>query len=540
MNKKYFAYISTVIVVLCLAFLYTYIPLSTDGGYVHIDTGEILVISRSFARNGHLWFCEPLNAMFEHDVFTRQASVAIGENHTKIVPWRDLGIYLFTAFGGLFGGSGPFLLVGICGLIGSVFLYMLAFHLFGNKLVAVCAAVLHGFSPWVVYWSNSLLSNIPALTMFIGSTYFMLVALKEKRLFHYLASALLFSAAIWLRYEYAILAFLLLPFMFLLRRQIDYKYLFLAAIALIASLSPILYLNRMIYGGVFTTGSMNIPGASGGFLDQIFPDFEVDALLLNVKIELFDRSPLLMVIGLLGASIFLYRGRGGENERYFAFYLVFSALYFLYRFGAVHGYGGYGTHMMISSYNRYFLLVYLVLELFGAFFIVNFASHLTSLYGGKIRSSPSSTFRKDAMIKVVVLLLLASLSVYSIHYVFSAPRGLSWARNTAQEWRQIDKDVDSLLPEEAIVLTEFYSPYILSRRVFWSYKIFIPEFDPEFENILSTYVERLLLEKYPVYLIENEEYPWYQDLKGILARSSDFRIERIYDSIEIYRISLER
>ena len=184
----------------------------------------------------------------------------------KIIPQRSFGIYFLLAPFQLLGMNGVTIFIALAGIITIIFFYLFA-RQFYDKHVAGLATVLFSFSFPMIYWSNMIFSNIPAVMFFMIGLFFVAKVDKEEKLKDYILASLFFALSVWIRYEYIILVAFIIPFFIyrlynhLIKKNITKKelvqktkFLTIAAIVFIILLTPILALNKTVYGSAFSIG----------------------------------------------------------------------------------------------------------------------------------------------------------------------------------------------------------------------------------------------------------------------------------------------
>ncbi|MFQ5909852.1 MAG: glycosyltransferase family 39 protein, partial [Thermoplasmata archaeon] len=357
------------IAILGLFLLYSYKPLVSRGGFVHIDTGPTILISEEAASSGRFWLNEPLNAVFPYPLFTRQASTNLTNDPTKIVPVGPLGIHVIAATRSATNDMVPFLIISAIGVLGAVCLFYLVQNLFGRWELSLLSTALYSTFPSVAYWNNFLIPNLPALSLLLASTYFFHRGLLRRDKRYYLASSALLAAAIWLRYELAIVPIITLPVALLYFRK-QWKDFALIGLIVAALLSPIAALNTEIYGDPMKMGYILKPGSTETTaFDLLRVPMHIDLQILatNLSTEVVHRSTLLFVATLPGLAIYIkrYRSKGIHSDTVLLPWTFFS-LYILLRIGTASSLGGYGQTVQISSYSRYFSYLAPLLSILSA------------------------------------------------------------------------------------------------------------------------------------------------------------------------------
>ncbi|MFQ5909693.1 MAG: glycosyltransferase family 39 protein [Thermoplasmata archaeon] len=524
-------YARSFIVVLSLALLgflaYSYVPLATGGGYVHPDVGETLLVSANLLENRAFVMEEPLNDLFEYDLFTRQASASLHEDRSKIVPVGYLGRYLLYGASLGLGELAPFLLTSLLGSVSVVGFYLVLKEAFGSEGVALLGSGILAFFPSLMYWSSTILANVPALAGYIASLYGATRALKTGELKWYLATAILMSATIFLRYEYVVAAIIVILFALATRDTVKIRYLLVAILVGILSLTPIPVLNQLIYGEALTVGYIQSGASVEAGLSEIVspPGPNPITLATNFRIEYLQRYPHIILMSLAGIVLVLKgRGKMESIQRFFLASTLGFSLFLLYWFGVADGYAGYGTDILISSYSRYLMPTFLPLIALSAFSLNRLVRRLAGWKSANPRGSSAI---------LLVTVLLAANTLWSVSYATTAPFGLQWMGETAQEWKGISETVERTTPSDAVIITDLYSTVVLSRKVLWPYRMPLDDIDEKLPN----YVRTLLEMDRPVYLLEEPRHPWYLDIESTMRENGQFSLTVVNEEPRIVRVN---
>ena len=507
---------------------YSYVPITTGGGHVHPDVGETLLISANLLEKKTLVVDEPLNDLFEYDLFTRQASASLNRDTTKIVPVGYLGRYLLYGASLGFGELAPFLLTPLLASMAVVAFYLVLKEVFGSEWVALAGCGILAFFPSLVYWSNTILANVPAMTGYIASLYGATRALKTGELRWYVATAVLMSATIFLRYEYVVAAIIVILLALATRDTVKIRYLLVAILVGILSLTPIPLLNQLIYGEALTVGYIQSGASAEAGLSEIVspPGANPITMATNFRIEYLQRYPHIVLMSLAGIVLVLKgRGRMESSQRFFLTSTLAFSLFLLYWFGAADGYAGYGTDIMISSYSRYLMPAFLPLIALSAVLLIWLVRRLPGWKHGKLRGGSVAV--------LTATLLLATNALWSVSYTTTAPFGLGWMEETAREWKGISETVERTTPSDAVIITDLYSTVILSRKVLWPYRMPLDEIDEKLPN----YVRRLLEMNRPVYLLEEPRHPWYLDVESTMRENGQFSLTVVNEEPRIVRVN---
>ncbi|GAI31908.1 unnamed protein product, partial [marine sediment metagenome] len=142
----------------------------------HFDAHETWVFSNNLLKNKSLIYSDPLSELFEHKIFYHFGGYI---SNNKLYTVRTYGIIFLTYFGLLLGYKVPFYLISLLGTIGIIFFYLFAKNIF-NKKIALISTIFFSLSYPMINWSNQLINNVPAFSLFITGLYFVSNILTNK------------------------------------------------------------------------------------------------------------------------------------------------------------------------------------------------------------------------------------------------------------------------------------------------------------------------------------------------------------------------
>lgn len=502
---------AAVIAVFLFAFiLFNYSNIFAFNWFVHPDDHEAYVIGKQIKENGTMTMDEPLNYIFDEPLFKPSGTTWNGE---KVVPTRAFGIYFLTALGLFFGPKGPFFVIPLIGMMGLLYLY-LALRMAYNQDIALLSVLLFSFSAPVIYWNNMLYSNFPGLAFLIAGVYYTLRIDygKKVKAGNYVAAAVFFALSVWMRYENSLFILLLLPLFIRAARYARLRYVVVGLLIFLIMLTPILILNKAVYGKAFTTGYIeskkNVEGEQGSegveetgfakklirrfFLQDINPDFS--RIYVNAKTYILKPFAFLVLIGILGLLLAL--SLSNRNRVLALSFLLISLVWTYDTCGGFHW--GEGSFLVGSTYGRYLLIVYMALAIFTAYFLYK----VKQLYGKKL------------YLPFVFLLLVAYLCL-QMTVLFQGAFGLKDTVNQKRLFREVQELAEEL-PENAVIVGTIYAKAIVGRKVMM-YDLIPDEQQPQ---RTVEYIKRLISMGYPVFILETSWHEaTYRRIAEYMARN---------------------
>jgi len=504
----------------------------------HYDSHAIWIFSKNLIQNKSLIYSDPLSELFEFKVFYHFGGYL---SNNKFYTIRNYGEIFLTSFSLLLGYKVPFYLISLLGTIGVIFYYLFAKNIF-NKKIALVSTVFFSLSYPMINWSNQLISNVPAFSLFITGLYFASNVLTHRndKLYNYIFSASFFALSVWMRYEYLIFILFLIPWIYKTRKSINLKYFVIAILIFILLLTPIFFLNYHLHKSPFTFGvimeSIKIPKKSA---DKIFKNemlnimintflwiykhflsisirLDFITLINNLKYYLYDILPGLILLSILGyLAIFKEKEK---NKLNFAIFSLISSIFWIFKI-IPRGLLKPEDIKIEGPIPRYFLLVYCFIVLISASFIFYLS-------------------KKFTRIKIIHYLIIALLITVTILNTSSLLIGSSYSFFVYNAKKQINKINMTIkdFPDNSIIVGDrrFFLHGITERKTLDLSKIEIME---KKENcvVATNYIKTILNLNYPVYIIEKN----YLNLTNYIQKNeNDLAVEKIIseDYFEIYKV----
>jgi len=504
----------------------------------HFDSHETWVFSKNLIQNKSLIYSDPLSKLFEHKVFYHFGSYI---SNDKLYTVRTYGEILLTSFGLLINYKAPFFLISLLGTIGVGFLYLFAKNIF-NKKTALISTIIFSLSFPMINWSNQLINNVPAFSLFITGLYFIseIFTNKNNRLSRYILSALFFALSVWMRYEYLIFIFFLIPWIYRTRRSIKLKYFIIAILVFILLLTPILFLNYQLHKSplafgvtvketetnikmpdkLFKNRMLNITIKAFLWLYYRFLSIPIrlDFVILanNLKYLLYDIFPGLIIFFILGYLV-IFKERE-KNKLNFVIFSLISSIFWIFKIIP-------GILLRPENiepwwcFNRYFLLVYCFVVLISVFFIFYL----------------SKKFIKIRIMHYLIITLLITITILNTSSLIIGSGGTFSTHNLKKQVYKINLSIKDL-PENSIIVGDrrFLLHGITERKTLDLCKI---EIEDEEENckIATDYIKTLLGLDYPIYIIEKN----YLNLTNYIQKNEkDLLIKKIMsgEEFEIYKV----
>jgi len=323
-------------------------------------------------------------------------------------------------------------------------------------------------------------------------------------------------------------------------KNFDKRKLFIGVVVFLLLCSPIPILNNHSYGSPFLIGYSlydewkeapaslsNMEGTGHGLLEMrgvheiisyLFPSgfLQEYGFIKGLKLWLSNILncilyiyPIPTLIGFLGLLYLTFKKRMDP----FLFSGLLISVYFIYREGIGYHWGWGQGGSITAYYSRYWFIVFALLSVLSSIFLLRYVKKLFS-------------YKVFAYLLSIVIIL---------HGCIAVGTGFALLEDVKQEksdWYEIECWSRSL-PENSIVVSEFFSQIIVSRNVLNPRLIegmgiyeSLPEKieKPTQEGIcvLSRYIKQLANSGYTVYTIEWAKHQGtYLDLPKLLAENND-------------------
>ncbi len=471
----------------------------------HFDSHETWIFSKNLIQNKTLIYSDPLSELFEHKIFYHFGGYI---SNNKLYTVRTYGIIFLTSFGLLLGYKVPFYLISLLGTAGVIFYYLFAENIF-NKKIALISTIFFSLLYPMINWSNQLINNVPAFSLFITGLYFAseIFTNKNNLFFKYILAALFFALSVWMRYEYLIFILFLIPWIYKTRKSIKLKYFVIATLIFILLLTPIFFLNYYLHKSPFTFGyimnDIKIPQKTADkiFKNEVFNKMvntflwiynrflsklirlDLITLINNLKYYLYDILPGLTIFSILGyIAIFKEKERSKLN---FAIFSLISSIFWIFQIIP-------RTLLRPEDIKiegpipRYFLLVYCFIVLISVSFIFYLSKKFTKI---KIIHYLITT-----LLIIVTILNTSSLLMGSGYSIF--------VHNAKKQINKINMTIKDF-PDNSIIVGDrrFFLHGITERKTLDLSKIEVME---KKENciVATNYIKTILNLNYPVYIIE--------------------------------------
>ncbi len=504
------------------------------------DAHETWIFSKNLIQNKSLIYSDPLSELFEHKIFYHFGGFI---SNNKLYTIRTYGIIFLTYLGLLLGYKVPFYLISLLGTIGVIFLYLFAKNIF-NKKIALISTIIFSLSYPMINWSNQLINNVPAFSLFITGLYFVsnILTNKNNRLSNYILSALFFSLTFWMRYEYLIFILFLIPWIYKKRKSIKLKYFIIAILVFIFLLTPILFLNYHLHKSPFTFGyieARQIPvklpdkivkneTGKNGVLNKMINTFlwlyhrfllmpiRFDFIILinNLKYYLYDIFPGLIIFSILGYVV-IFKGKE-KSKLNFAIFSLISSIFWIFKL--IPGRLLKPEDIKIESpIPRYFLIVYCFVILISVFFIFYLSKKFTKI------------------MHYLIIILLITITILNTSSLLMGKGYTVFVHNAKKQICKINLILKEF-PKNSIVFGDrrFFLHGITERKTLDLSEILMKE-EKENCKIATNYIKTLLNLNYPIYIIEKN----YLNLTNYIQKNeNDLIIEKVIseDYFEIYKI----
>jgi len=394
----------------------------------------------------------------------------------------------------------------------------------------------------MINWSNQLISNVPAFSLFITGLYFAsdIFTNKNNKLSRYILPSLFFALSVWMRYQYLVFLLFLIPWIYKTRKSIKLKYFVIAILIFILLLTPIFFLNYHLHKSPLTFGNiMKDIEITKKSADKIFKNemlnimintflwiynrflsklvrLDFITLINNLKYYLYDIFPGLIIFSILGYVVIFKEKE--KNKLNFAIFSLLYSIYWIFRIIP-------RTLLRPEDIKiegpipRYFLMVYCFVILISIFFIFYL----------------SKKFVRLKILNYIIIILLIIITVLNTSSLLKGSGYTVFAHNAKKQRNKINIIIKDF-PDKSIVIGDrrFFLHGIIGRKTLDLCEITI--IDKE-ENckVAVNYIKTLLNLNYPIYIIEKN----YLSLTNYIQKNeNDLIIEKVIseDYFEIYKI----
>jgi len=425
-GKRYFGrgiFVPIFLAIFCMLTVFNYVNFTVDArAPFSVDENDALFFSKQLAEKGTFVWHSDLNEKYDVDFFRPIHIKPLGNyNYTSRKPFgyiillaiaRRLHIINFVSS-----------IIAALGIIG---VYLLSKEIFNEK-VAIFSGIILSVFPAYIFMANSHFNNLPPAVLAIFSLYFFIKTIKSGRnyLIYAFLCGLFLGIAITQRTPYVllILPYIVVSLVFLFKRKIVWIDLLMGILGGAIPVVFLLVLNSRVYGKAL---------ASGHEIESVFPFKIVFGNYWHSFYDyLFSYSPLIFFFGILGLLFHFW----SKKNRYFDLIVVAtSAILFLFYGRSAGGWGG-DYPIVTGSMARYFLLTYIFLIIYTAYFLAEVVW--------------SKKFGKPYALIIVFFILITSL-----RFVF-APVGSSLIdyRNVTDDFASLKKIAENS-PKNSIFITK--------------------------------------------------------------------------------------
>lgn len=460
-------------VIIFIISLVVYLYPVTSSSHHAISPDEVInsYFSHVFSETGELTYISPY---FDEagGILRPRGSVLVDE--WSVASGKFLGYILVAgAIEKVLGEPIKPYIVPFFGALG-VFFFLLLTNLEFGKGIAVLSALIMSLSSSYLYWTAAFLyEDVLGLFFIISGSYFLFYALRKNEDWSMLIGSLLLGLSILFKPFYIAVAFPLLLLSFLHYRPSLLKIPLLLSPFLIGVVS-FLCLNKIVYGGFFTTGFHLIYEIS----DNVIPVNDQDiivAFLANSLDYLVFILPF-SLFGILGLIYYFRSKWESPKELYFPFFVVFvSACLAFYVLGIS---GASNIHGIHHSAIRYLLFIHIMLV---PFTLILLSKALALRY-----------VTRRPLTKLVICVVLTIILIFPTISVIPSIDARMDDRN---RYASYDEYVTERIEDNAIILCQYVDKIYFPDRITGN-----PNFSPgnkEWSTANITY--RLFIAGYPVY-----------------------------------------
>ncbi|MFA5886685.1 MAG: glycosyltransferase family 39 protein [Patescibacteria group bacterium] len=440
---------------------------------------------KEFATHNKLSLSEPLNLEADNLIHPRSFNV---NSRGELVPGSFLGLILI--FGGLaklFSVKAIIYFTPVLAVSAAWALYLIIRKLFNSEKVALWSALLLLINPaWDYYTYESLLPNVPFVSIFLWSVW-ALLSIKKEKLITWFSAGLISGLALSIRPSEIIWVTIIYVALLINQKNIKpNKGWLLLILGGVIALLPSLYEQKIIYGQVLNVGynqlaSLTEPGLQlKSLIKQLIIPFGFSP---GAAFQNFGRYFLTLSWPFLSLAIIAYFFLK-EKRSLFNKYLLISAVIFIY---LIFYYGSWrfddqlnlSLNNLGASYSRYWLILsVLILPLAGAL--------LNKL--GRLKYQIS--------LSCLPWLVFCFLALWSINLtLFKDPNNILSVRQKVATYKIQAAQVINQTEAEAIIITTRTDKWFFpERRV-------IHSFNPRQDKKLLEVIDKLKSQT-PVYIFD--------------------------------------
>ncbi len=375
--------LAVVPVALVFFVLYAYMPYALPAKFTSPDETVAHHFISLFASQGKLSYPEPLHEISKGYMHPRNTVLVNG----NVVPTGFLGTYLlYGSVERLLSGSGMFLTAFIAAATLFAF-YLLVMESFGRKEALISTLLLAALPPYWFWASMSLFNNLAAAAFFVWGCIFYLRLLRGEGGRNYAATAAFYALASFMRYEFFIISFFLYVCLIAKTgRKLDFAQLAPSAVPFALVMAVIMGYNAQLYGSPFSLGYSPSETTEGAFEFQqmqtklieragfyLLPSgFHPQRALSNAYSYILLLLPYFSFAAVAGIYMCIKKGLSQNRRNFATLLLITSAFLVIYYGGGIFfGYNA-STPIIMSSYTRYLLPIYILLLPFCAVFFAAF------------------------------------------------------------------------------------------------------------------------------------------------------------------------
>ncbi len=484
------------------------------------DESANFFFTKLFTENNSLEYTEPLNQKFDNSIHPR--AMRVSEKGSLVLESFQGIVFIYGVIAKFFGTWSIVYITSLFSLFGALYFYKLLKNIFSEKISFFSSLLLLFFPGWWYYNSRSMFHNVLFVNLIIFSLYNLLKSQGEKKYFHIVASSIFLGLALCTRTSEAIWVIpLFILILFFAGPKKSWRHLLTFFLILTIFFISIFYLNKMLYGNIFTGGYV-IPGEFYTMKSALKVIFPFGLSIKKSFIHFFQYYPILFwwycIPFFLGALATIAQWKEIAKSQKLYFIIFFSVSVFLSLY-----YGSWDIRDSISpekitigtSYVRYWLPMYI------------FSLPYVALCFDKIFKSIRSLRFRVAW-SFVFWGIIVFLS-YSLVWL-KGDESLSHMQKSIQGYYIKREAVSRIIAEDSFIITE------KSDKVFFpEYKILIGPFDQKIINA----AKKILNNDYPLYYYTHLNEKDLEKTRSNLLENQIFMKERtkIFDNEYIYTLA---
>ena len=411
--------------------------------FPNVDINQQFAFSENFAKTGSFILINNLNQKYDPVFGPRMAMVKDG----ALYPTAFLGIIIIWA---LIRKISPFLifLIGpLFSLIAGIYFYKIMALFIKDKKYLNLGLILFFTAPPINLYSILPYNNIISTAIFVINLFYLLKLSKKITSKNMILCGFLLGVQVWIR-SIDIVFYTPIFLYFIWRQKNEIKNhlgeMLISLFIFLMMLTPLLYLNDKFYGnylgpiGPYNQERLSYSQLKDPTNDYLYPKLEIFSNLRTaIYNKIFSFSSIFMFIAIIGALFFVNR-----KDRKIGWVFILTVLFQLLYYGSQRWSGIDTTGSVFSSFDRYIMIAWILLDFFVAFFWY-------------------SALFKNKNFCLVVFCISVLISFIPITFFNSGGYFSYWLKVS----KQTHEDKKIFSEEKSILFAGLYDKYLYSKNI---------------------------------------------------------------------------